>query len=332
MSLSFMNQYKNLPLVSVVVPNYNCLNYLVARMDSILNQTYTNYELILLDDASTDNSRDILTKYQDNSHVSHIVFNEKNTGSPFIQWIKGITLCKGKYIWIAEADDLADPNFLETCVDLAERHPETSICYVGSYLIDAEGQIRHRDPNHWGKRRKQGFACFDGKRFAEYDLYWKNYIINASGVIFRREYAKKLLDSPFSSMRYCGDWLFWFEMAMQGCVIEVYKPLNYFRQHLHKVTVASRKSGNGVKEDIMVVRFMETQLALKLSEYKKRLRRGLLYKKIKRLPIEQQQKQELYTYLFETLKSNVSDYYLERRNKYLKWLVPSLITVKRERL
>lgn len=331
-SSSCIKKPSAIPLVSVIVPNYNCVRYLAARMDSILNQTYTDYELILLDDASTDRSEEILAKYQTDSHVSHIVFNEKNTGSPFAQWLKGITLCTGKYIWIAEADDLADPDFLRTCVTLAEKYPDTSICYVGSYLIDAGGHIRHRDPNHWGKRSKKDFACFDGKRFAEYDLYWKNYIINASGVLFRREYAQRLLDSPFASMRYCGDWLFWFEMSIQGCVVEVYKSLNYFRQHEQKATVASHQSGNGVREDIMVVRMMEAWLSSKLSEYKKRLRHGLLYKKIKKQSIDPSQKQKLYTYLFDTLRSDVSDYYLERRNKYLHWLLPSLITVKRERL
>ena len=69
--------------VSIIVPNYNYACYLNVRIASILNQSYTNYELILLDDASTDNSVEILEKYKDNPHVSHILVNEKNSGSPF---------------------------------------------------------------------------------------------------------------------------------------------------------------------------------------------------------------------------------------------------------
>lgn len=327
-----MAEQEHCPLVSVVVPNYNYASYLKERIDSILSQTYTDYELILLDDASTDNSAEILAGYRDNPHVSHIVVNEKNTGSPFVQWMKGVFMASGKYIWIAEADDLAAPDFLETCVELAEKYADTSICYAGSFLIGSSGKVEHRNPNHWGRRRKKGFACFDGRRFAEYNLYWKNYIINASGVIFRREYALKLAGSPFLSMKYCGDWLFWFEMSMQGSVIEVYKQLNYFRQHPQKATIASHKAGSGVREDITVVDLMEERLSSRLGEYKKRLRRGLLYKKIKRLKIDKGQKVPLYEYLFEKLGSDVSDYYLERRNKYLKWLLPSLVTLKRERL
>lgn len=327
-----MDKKRTSPVVSVIIPNYNYASYLPRRIDSVLNQTYQDYELILLDDASTDNSVEVLDRYKDNPHVAQIVINHENSGSPFVQWMKGISLSSGKYIWIAEADDLAEPDFLETCVRLAEGYADTAICYAGSFLIDSEGNIEHRDPNHWGKRRKKGFACFDGKRFAEYNLYWKNYIINASGVIFRREFAETLSHFPFLSMKYCGDWLFWFEMSMQGSVIEVYRQLNYFRQHAQKATIASHKAGNGVREDIMVVGLMEKRLFPQPGKYKKRLRHGLLYKKIKRCKIDNGQKESLYKYLSETLDSGVSDYYLERRNKYLKWLLPSLITLKRERL
>lgn len=68
-------------MVSVIVPNYNHAPFLRERIDSILAQSYTDFELILLDDCSTDNSRDILNSYRDNPHVSHIIFNEKNSGS-----------------------------------------------------------------------------------------------------------------------------------------------------------------------------------------------------------------------------------------------------------
>lgn len=73
-----------LPLVSVVVPNYNYKRYLNLRIQSILQQTYQNIELILLDDASTDGSEEVLSDYQDHAKVSHILLNEHNTGNPFI--------------------------------------------------------------------------------------------------------------------------------------------------------------------------------------------------------------------------------------------------------
>lgn len=322
---------ERVPLVSVVVPNYNYARYLEARMASVLNQTFADFEIILLDDASTDGSAELLRRYAADSRVSHVVVNKTNTGSPFTQWMKGIRLARGKYVWIAEADDLAEPDFLETCVAQAEQHEDVSICYAGSILIDAEGKVEPRDVNHWGNRAQRKVSCFDGKEYAARNLYWKNYIINASGVIFRREYALNLADSDFVHMRYCGDWLFWFGMSMQGQVIEVYRNLNYFRQHAAKATAASRRYGDGVREDIHIVRHMEQELG-GLKAYKKRLRRGLLYRKIKRMPLDNKVKTELYSYLFKTLDSSAADYRLERRNQFLRCLYPRLVTAKRDRL
>lgn len=318
--------------VSVVVPNYNYARYLPIRLESILNQTFKNFELILLDDASTDNSVQVLEQYRNNSHVSQIVVNDKNTGSPFQQWMKGILLARGKYVWIAEADDVADCQFLETCVRLAEKEENTAACYVGSSLIDENGNVSNRDINHWKRgSEKKEYASFDGIQFAEHNLYWRNYLMNASGILFRREFAVNLAHSEFLSMRYCGDWLFWFQMAMQGKVIEVYRKLNYFRQHTQKVTVNSRVSGKGVAEDIRVVYYMESQLPA-LSIYKRRLRHGLLYRKVKWLSLGEESRNALYKLLSDLLHSDVSDYYLERRNQLFRLVCPFLLTWRRDRL
>ncbi len=105
-----------MPKVSVIVPNYNHESFLQQRIDSILNQTYQDFELILLDDASSDASISIIENYRYEEKVSEIVLNTVNSGSPFKQWIKGIKLAKGEFIWIAESDDFAEPTFLETTV------------------------------------------------------------------------------------------------------------------------------------------------------------------------------------------------------------------------
>lgn len=94
------------PLVSVVVPNYNYADYLAPRIDSILRQTFSDFELLLLDDCSTDHSVSVMKKYASDPRVVAIDVNQTNTGSPFPQWMKGIKMARGKYVWIAEADDL----------------------------------------------------------------------------------------------------------------------------------------------------------------------------------------------------------------------------------
>jgi len=78
------------PLVSIIIPNYNHARYLEQRLDSVFNQTYQNFEVIILDDCSTDNSLEIIEKYKDNPHLSLVVVNETNSGSSYKQWDNGI--------------------------------------------------------------------------------------------------------------------------------------------------------------------------------------------------------------------------------------------------
>ena len=101
-----------MPKVSVIIPNYNHALFLEQRLESVLNQTYQDFEVIFLDDASTDSSRAVFTKYANHPKISHIIFNETNSGYPFKQWNKGVNLAMGEYIWIAESDDYAELNFL----------------------------------------------------------------------------------------------------------------------------------------------------------------------------------------------------------------------------
>ena len=76
-------------MVSVIIPNYNHAKYLEERIDSVLNQSYKDFEVIVLDDYSTDNSKEVINKYAGHPKVSHIILNEENSGSTFKQWHKG---------------------------------------------------------------------------------------------------------------------------------------------------------------------------------------------------------------------------------------------------
>src|SRR5436190_2458977 len=98
-----------MPRVSVIVPNYNHAPFLERRIESVLRQTFQDYELLIMDDASTDSSPDIIARYGKLPKV-RILLNDRNSGSPFHQWNKGVNEAKGDFIWIAESDDYADPH------------------------------------------------------------------------------------------------------------------------------------------------------------------------------------------------------------------------------
>ena len=101
------------PYVSVIVPNYNYGRFLPERIRSIRDQTFQDFEIILLDDASTDNSLEILHRWADRLPSAKLFVNSENSGSPFAQWLKGMALARAELIWLAEADDACSHSLLE---------------------------------------------------------------------------------------------------------------------------------------------------------------------------------------------------------------------------
>ena len=128
--------------VSVIIPNYNYANFIIERIDSILMQTYPIYELIILDDCSTDNSVEVIEeKIKDIKDIKvKFIKNEKNSGGVFRQWKKGFDAATGDFIWIAEADDSAENNFVEELIKPFD-DPEVVLSYCESARIDGENNL-----------------------------------------------------------------------------------------------------------------------------------------------------------------------------------------------
>src|SRR5712692_6211638 len=145
-----------MPTVSVIIPSYNHARFLRQRIESVLRQTYQDFEVILLDDCSTDDSRSILSEYAGDPRV-RMEFNEVNSGSTFKQWNKGVRLARGEYVWIAESDDYADPHLLEKLVSRLDAEPSTVLSYCRSWRVSADGQlsgfldsnVTHPDTHRW---------------------------------------------------------------------------------------------------------------------------------------------------------------------------------------
>lgn len=278
-----------IPKVSVIVPNYNHERFLRQRIDSILNQTFTDFELILLDDCSTDNSYDILLSYQQNLKVTAIKRNEKNTGSPFKQWENGIKIAQGKYIWIAESDDYADSKFLEHTVKAMEEHPEASICLTGSYLTDVDGNSLPNLYESW--QDDSQIKVFASNDYLCKNMFWSNWIYNASMVLFRKEGCLDIANE-YREMRYCGDWFFWIEQIRKGSVIEIHQKLNYFRQHDYNTTKEGTQDGKNVLDMIIIKSHCYKNLPLSWGD--KMISRGALYHMIKHLDIPREDRNKLF--------------------------------------
>ncbi len=263
------------PLVSVVIPGYNHAPYLRERIDSVLAQDYPDFEVILLDDRSPDNSAEIMLGYREHPRVSHVVINERNSGNTFLQWEKGISMAQGEYIWIAESDDTARPQFLSRMMEKLLAVPEASLAFSRSTMIGPDSRpLGYSWDETW---RYKAPGVYGSRDFCLRRMVFKDLIYNASMVVFRKAFYRKVT-TRYQAFRHCGDWLFWFEMCMLGKVCEVPEELNGFRQHPDKVSNDARSSGKDFEEMAGIQRIMAETLSL--SAYQRRCLRGRQTKRL----------------------------------------------------
>ncbi len=130
------------PLVSILMPVYNTAPYLREAMDSILSQTFIDFELIVLDDCSPDDAEAILDTYTDPRIVRYK--GEKNAGLSNVLNV-GIGMAQGKYIARMDSDDISLPNRLQVQVDYLGTHPEVDLVSVGMRLFGAREDVWVRD-------------------------------------------------------------------------------------------------------------------------------------------------------------------------------------------
>jgi hypothetical protein len=239
------------PMVSVVVPNYNHAPFLRRRLETILAQTYQDFELILLDDASTDDSRAILSEYGSDPRA-RLDFNEVNSGGVYKQWNKGVRLARGKYVWLAESDDYADPRLLERLVAALESDSRIVVAYCRSWRVVEGGRLDGFV--YWGNEeqnpRWHSDFRVDGREECRNYFPLYNPIRNASSAVFRKE-AYEHAGGADEEFRVAGDWKLWAAMALTGDMAYVGEPLNY--QQFHAANTQRTAGETVIIEEILRV-------------------------------------------------------------------------------
>jgi glycosyltransferase involved in cell wall biosynthesis len=256
--------------VSVVVPNYNYARYLEERLASIKAQTYPLHEIIVLDDASQDESAEVIKRWLHTCATPMMfVGNPENSGSVCAQWRKGLELASGDLVWIAEADDYCEPAFLARLA-AAFRDPEVVLAYSQSVPVDAAGKLM---PNGFGWspvadaaraaspglvytdtvdcRRWEADYVASGDEEIVLALAQQNTIPNASAVLLRRTAALKAIPAALE-FKNCGDWAFYLELARQGRFAYFRADLNYFRRHGGSTTL--NQSARVIAEGLAIKR------------------------------------------------------------------------------
>lgn len=250
-------------MVSVIIPNYNHALFLGERLDTVFLQTYQDFEVIILDDHSTDNSLEVLQPYATYPKVSHLVVNEINSGSPFEQWKRGVSLAKGEWIWIAESDDVADLTFLERMMQAVADHPTVGLAYSHLRWIDAAGKTLGVDQVDGAKH------YYTGKQFAVQKLLYTTTIYNVSSCVFRRDAFLQVDSSFFETMRCSGDYGFYAQMAQVTDVLEVMEVLTGYRQHASNTSRQMMKVGVSCQEDLAVLNLICDKYNIPQSKYAK---------------------------------------------------------------
>lgn len=253
--------------ISVILPNYNYAHYFSSRLDEVLAQTYPVSEIIVLDDASTDESVScIKTKLATLDNVRKVkiktAFNAKNSGSVFSQWQKGIKLATSDYLWIAELDDSAKPTFLETAMAPILKDPNVVLSYTNSTLIGAVS-VKDRLRNVYDFfRRGHGLKGYvvSGSTEVTKNLAVFNSIPNVSACIIKNLPSLPPILDEAKNYRLSGDWCFYLHLLTHGLLAYSPKKLNSHR--LSKTSVTSKTD--------LSLRFQETQnlhaLAVKLYD------------------------------------------------------------------
>lgn len=249
-----------MPLVSAIVPNYNHADYLKERLKSIYNQTFTDFEVILLDDASSDNSLDILRGIIDDR--TRLFPNRINSGSPFAQWNKGVNLAEGKYIWLAESDDVAEPELLQTLVDIMERDEDIVLAFAQSMLIDEKSNPLHSFAENYrflynSDRWEKSFVASGKDECVQY-LLKNNTIPNASAVLMRKSAYEQAGGAP-AHFKLNGDWMLYAKVLVQGKFAFTPEVLNHFRMHGNTQRNKARRSVHAFREMIAIQDFIYTQ-------------------------------------------------------------------------
>lgn len=261
---------------SVIIPNFNHAPFLQQRIDSVLAQIYPHFELIIIDDCSSDSSATIIGKYRENKKVTHIVHNSQNSGSPFKPWATGLALAKYDWIWIAESDDFADPAFLKEAAEAIAQHPSVGLFYCDSYTVDEEnvkGPRRYAEiKNEQFNTQKWSESYFNnGIDELNECLKYGSTINNVSSMVFQKHLLVPVI-AGLNHFYLYGDFLFFVKASVATNIFYSSKPLNYYRihsgSHLHlKTTIVKARSEHYRILDILYGHKLVTNKTHLLNHY-----------------------------------------------------------------
>lgn len=200
-------------MVSVIIPTYNYAAFIAETLDSVIRQTYTDFECLIIDNGSTDNTKDIVEPYLSDPRFKYYYRENKGVA---VARNEGMSLANGKYIQFLDADDLIEKNKLKAAVEFLEANGGTDIVYSDMRYFKNENPLAlfksykcdPADDKPW-----MSYVSGHGKNLAE--VFLKGNTIVISSPVFRRALLEEvgMFDE---SLQHNEDWDFWFRIALGG--------------------------------------------------------------------------------------------------------------------
>jgi glycosyltransferase involved in cell wall biosynthesis len=220
-----------MPRLSVVLPNYNYARYLDERIASILYQSFDDFELIIVDDASTDDSLAVIRSFDDPR--IRLVARSENSGKVYASWNEGLTHATAEFVWFAGADDCAERTLVERLIGPMLADPGIGLAHARFLLIDGEGIVTASGIS-LPPECNFIMADLDRDYVAPPRVDWQrllitNFIWNGSGVIMRTD-AVRAAGGFDDRLLIAADWRLYLEIARSAAVYYTAEPLNAFRQ------------------------------------------------------------------------------------------------------
>ncbi|MCR5667271.1 MAG: glycosyltransferase [Eubacterium sp.] len=207
----------NKPLVSICIPNYNYESTIAASIESALNQTYENVEIIVLDNCSTDRSFEIAKKYRKKG--VRVVRNRKNLGAPSHN--KLILMARGTYIQILHSDDILEPTYIEECVKVMEEHENVAVVCTERQEIDAQGNEIKMPPPFYN------CSCIIPKERQQAVMIMASYFVPSQ--TFIRMSTLEQTGLYEIDVTYFMDWWLLYKCCRVGDLAVINKPLMRYR-------------------------------------------------------------------------------------------------------
>lgn len=226
-----MNKQKYYPLVSIITPTYNHEKYIEQCIRSVLEQSYTNWEQIIIDDGSTDLTPHIVAKYTCDERIRYIRQRHMGIWKLGETYNKALSLAQGELIAILEGDDFWPPDKLEQQV-LAFENPEVVLTWGIGIYVDEKGQSI-------GKSKKIRFTdtVYQDKRKIIKKLLFRNFISPTVTVMVRKNTLLSVGGFKQPPNAICVDYATWFDLVSQGKFVFIDSVLGYWRRHASQITV-----------------------------------------------------------------------------------------------